>query len=815
MLRDRAHFTTVKFAVSTWLAVPPIVSLGAPRFLTPDQPQVFLDYAAVQQTTSLFQQMHTPQKRGTVLTPDTAHGETMIQARSAPMWIASEQQYRMIYVSVYQGQWTPMLATSSDGIHWTRPNLGRTPPNRILFNDSSGSWSYAENVIYDENEPDANRRYKALLGTTNRKPGVSATGTTFTPLAGSTLTSGDESQLVQDPGHSRYIASLKTFATTGRAVGVSTSGNFTNWSAVQTVFSTNSADQTNARTVIKNRITNPNLMPLAFVDPEPAAGYVPAPGTLSTWACDVYNMAIFPYADGYVGMPAVFYRTGLDAAGTNTDGFHEIQLAFSRDLVNWQRLGNRSAFLSGSSIESGRLGLFDRTQLLPTSTPVEHGDELWFYYSGLKWRDNPYAYHADKSPRPQSEWTSAELADYNEGSGAVCLAALRKDGYFSLDAGASTGTMLTVPVTFGSDRLFLNLNAGTTGWAKVEVLNSQGQVIPGYTSSDATPITGDGVRIPVSWKSGALDQLAGQTVQFRISLQNASLYSYQVKTLPDATVLNVGANQSLGDLKLDMGNHTIRVGRNSQGLNVNADLAIQNLRVTGGGSNTIESTLPGNSIRVTSELFVEQSTSLIKTGRGLLIAGSVNAQGTLDLTDGNLAIDYSSVSPLATIQTQLASGYNAGSWTGVGIRSSSAASAASSGSKTALGFAEASAIGIQSLDGESIDSSTVVVRYTTYGDANLDLAVNTVDFNYLAGHFGVTGNAQWLDGDFNYDRAVNSVDFNLLMANYGRQMAPAPSFSVVPEPAAGGVVALVSVAIVGRKSRQKRANRLADRVAHQ
>ena len=64
------------------------------------------------------------------------------------------------------------------------------------------------------------------------------------------------------------------------------------------------------------------------------------------------------------------------------------------------------------------------------------------------------------------------------------------------------------------------------------------------------------------------------------------------------------------------------------------------------------------------------------------------------------------------------------------------------------------------------DNDMILVRYTYYGDTNLDGMVNTADFNNLAAHYNQTG-ANWVEGDFNYDGVVNAEDFALLAANYG------------------------------------------------
>jgi hypothetical protein len=487
---------------------------------------VFLDDAKVERIRNLKRTMHQPVKRGAVLKPDTEAGETMIQARSAPMWIPSEGLYRLPYIAVLEGRWQPLLAESKDGLTWTRPDLGSanmTPRNRITVNASDAKWRDSENVVFDPTDPDPARRYKALAGATGRLPCVSADCKVFTVIEQTPLPAGDESQLYHDRAHQQFIAAVKTFSEFGRSVGIATSDDFRNWTSVNTVFHTDAEDQQRARKVIKDRVTDKSLMPLASVDPEPAADHVPNLKALGTWGCDVYNMAVFAYADGYVGLPAVFYRTGLDADRNNTDGFHEIQLTWSRDLKTWQRIGDRAPFIAASRIEPQRLGVFDRTQLLPTSSPIEHGDELWFYYTGLKWRDQPYAFQAGLKPRPKSEWTKDELADDAEGGGAVCLAVLRRDGFVSLDAGETVGELTTRALFLKGDSLFLNVNAAK-GDVRVELVQL-GKVLPGYSFEDCIPMQADGVRCPVQWKNATLKDLNGERVQLRIQLRNASLYA--------------------------------------------------------------------------------------------------------------------------------------------------------------------------------------------------------------------------------------------------------------------------------------------------
>jgi hypothetical protein len=119
----------------------------------------------------------------------------------------------------------------------------------------------------------------------------------------------------------------------------------------------------------------------------------------------------------------------------------------------------------------------------------------------------------------------------------------------------------------------------------------------------------------------------------------------------------------------------------------------------------------------------------------------------------------------------LSSGYNGGAWNGNGIRSSSAAA----DTTKALGYAASTdlfSVFPASFAGQNIDNTTVVVRYTFYGDATLDRAVNQADHDVLAANWQQSPR-RFSQADFNYDTRVDARDL-LLMASNWQQTWPAP-----------------------------------------
>jgi hypothetical protein len=179
--------------------------------------------------------------------------------------------------------------------------------------------------------------------------------------------------------------------------------------------------------------------------------------------------------------------------------------------------------------------------------------------------------------------------------------------------------------------------------------------------------------------------------------------------------------------------------------------------------------------------------------------------GTWDLDNSSLAIDYTGASPIASIKRYLASGYTGGAWTGTGL-----SSALAGAFQLSLGLAESSdVLGPTggNFQGLPVDGSTVLVKFTFPGDANLDDRVDLLDFNRLSENFGHTGRI-WSQGDFNYDGTVDLLDFNILSQRFGQHFGPdvtpqdwANLAAAVPEPTTLTLPAAAAVLLLSRRRR--------------
>jgi len=195
--------------------------------------------------------------------------------------------------------------------------------------------------------------------------------------------------------------------------------------------------------------------------------------------------------------------------------------------------------------------------------------------------------------------------------------------------------------------------------------------------------------------------------------------------------------------------------------------------------------------------------------KSLSIAGGTVPTAKLDISNNAFVVDYGppagpEAEPFDTIKAQITSAYAGGAWTGNGITSADA-----NANTLAVGFAERSALTTVPAIFGTVDSTSVLIRLTRYGDADLNGTVNSDDFNRLASSFGTNGNV-WSQGNFNYDAlgTVNSDDFNLLAGNFGLSASaggPTPEdwanlAAAVPEPA-GSIFVLAAGLLAGRKRR--------------
>jgi hypothetical protein len=85
----------------------------------------------------------------------------------------------------------------------------------------------------------------------------------------------------------------------------------------------------------------------------------------------------------------------------------------------------------------------------------------------------------------------------------------------------------------------------------------------------------------------------------------------------------------------------------------------------------------------------------------------------------------------------------------------------------AIGYGDNAVLGRSAFAGVEVDSTSVLIKFTYGGDANLDGQVDVTDLGALATNWQST-TAVWTDGDFNYDAHVDVTDLGILATNWQR-----------------------------------------------
>ncbi|MBV7336530.1 hypothetical protein KFU94_51530 [Chloroflexi bacterium TSY] len=473
--------------------------------------QLFLDNADVARIENLRQTMHQPSKKGAVIrrapitrraTEKPGGATYRPQTRSAPAWDPDAQVWKFWTIGDKQHDEAGFSEyhESRDGLHWYQPIVrqvgvqGSWENNAVCVPMGDKRSSEALGVVYDGNDPDPNRRYKAITFTLQPKHAIafatSPDGIVWSKLDVPLIESGDEPNFSFDARNQLFIATVKVRGPYGRSHALTTSQDFEHWTEPELVFHADEEDQQLAREVIAQRLENPVLQ-------QPVVNHPEGHGV------DVYNFAISRYESRYIGFASMFHHVGRTWEGRNHDGFHHVQLASSRDMRHWDRLGNRQPFIDSSPPGAGA---YDTLQIPGPSSPVFRDDELWLYYTGIKFRWPP------ENPDPDCA--------------AICLATLRRDGFVSMDADENGGFVTTQPFHWEGGRLYLNADAGK-GEVTCELLDVAGQPMHGFGRDNCVPIAEDNVRLAVNWQGqDGIPEPSGGPIQLRVFLRSARLYSY-------------------------------------------------------------------------------------------------------------------------------------------------------------------------------------------------------------------------------------------------------------------------------------------------
>ena len=517
---------------------------------------LFVDDYHVSEIKGLTRNLHAVEKHpaNPVIRPDRPWEGDGVAAGNSSLYDPCEKLFKIWYLAAGR----ICYATSTDGLHWEKPDLGLveyegSAKNNIVNgsgcqivhgDDDFGpvppeqkfrtvGWSHEKGQLV-QTSPDglnwADGPSLELVGVGD----VFVCGKTTRPLSGD-----DPRGLPGYPcreGMSRYLASCRWCMPVGRFDGSSDirptrrvlalfrSDDFRYWYDPIRILTPDDLDDEMAHERIEAALADGSLKHDCKEDRR----------------CEFYTMYIVPYEDIYLGLMLVF-----DAAyefhrvdKNNQAGPSHVQLVASRDLVNWQRLGDRKPFIG-----RGAEGEFDWALAVYSCMPIVKDGKLWFFYDGCCTthagsRDEAYL----------KELLSRIKAGELPALGSVGLATLRRDGFVSLDGGRDPGYVLTKAFDWpASGKLRVNVDA-SGGEVRICVCQPDGTPYPGYEQSE--PLTGDLLGAEVEFagqrgeqpkelhghgtkeETGVVDSddystlKGGRKARLKITARNASLYSY-------------------------------------------------------------------------------------------------------------------------------------------------------------------------------------------------------------------------------------------------------------------------------------------------
>ena len=183
---------------------------------------------------------------------------------------------------------------------------------------------------------------------------------------------------------------------------------------------------------------------------------------------------------------------------------NEIMLGYSRDGFHFAR-PSHSPFMPVNETD----GAWNYGNMQSVNgVPLIVGDSLYIYSSGRS---------------KNGVWWDAGVS--------TGLATLRRDGFVSMRAGNKEGFLTTEKLSFDGKYFFVNADVKAKGaQLKVELLDADGNPIPGFTKRDCVVMRGaDKTKQLITWKGKQdLTELHGRTIRAKFYLTRGDLYAFWI-----------------------------------------------------------------------------------------------------------------------------------------------------------------------------------------------------------------------------------------------------------------------------------------------
>ncbi|HZT32369.1 MAG TPA: hypothetical protein VFA33_20945 [Bryobacteraceae bacterium] len=516
----RRTFTKLLGAAGAAPAAMPAPEAGATAYRSPSpfdvgtRAQLFADRVLVRETAGISFTLHPAGKHplNPLVKADRPWEGWRLEIYGNVIYDRRERRFKMWYLGEAPNYYLPsaegpssdnptLYATSSDGIHWEKPLVGTIPALHGGRHNAILAATHLASVIPDEQDPDPGKRYKMICyrhlpaAARGYHTMISADGIHWAPYSRLPICPGaDVITGYFDEQRRQYVAlakiGMEIRGHRRRVFHTITSTDFENWT--QPVLSLYPDLEDDAGSLARIEEVRPIL---------------DRPDDAALMRTEFYGMGFYPSESCTLGFAWVF-TINNNARYGNQEGPFELQLAVSRDLMNWQRPFRTPC------VPRGTIGEWDCGIFVTQSRALRVGDEIWLYYGGANYtHGTPCLYRREGTGRG-TRYT-----------GSIGLAKWKLDRFVSVDAGAEGGTLTTVPVVFSGDRLELNARTHPGGSIAVTLTDAAGRPIERFEQSE--PFRGDALRQTIAWPGGrGPGSLTGKPVCLRFHLRAAELYSF-------------------------------------------------------------------------------------------------------------------------------------------------------------------------------------------------------------------------------------------------------------------------------------------------
>ena len=483
--------------------------------------QLFVDEFLIESST-LKRVFHTANKYegNPILVPETETEQEHAAATACPFddgvaYDPVTKKFMLWYIASFPGH--TALAISNDGLHWQRPDLDILPgTNVILPHDFPNRSRDSFCPLLDLNAQDPSERFKAYLYVRHGKLKqqgdriienwllTSGDGVYWTHMAQFGARGADGTTIHYNPFRQKWVMNLKRGYRGMRGRAYIERDQFHDFGNLREATPEEAQRQVRSLNEPVQGLSEGQVLWVGADRLDP-----PDPEWVVQDPTQLYMLEVVPYESIMLGVFAIHYGPHNNICEKGKfPKLTQIMLGFSRDGFHWHR-PDREPFIGATKNQ----GDWDRAYLRPAAGCIIARDRLHFYYSGF------------------SGVSPSGIRDMYAG-GSTHVASVRLDGFVSMDAGMEPRELVTRPLTFEGNHMFVNLDA-PNGELRVEALDQEGRIIVPLSIERCTPVSGDGTCMPIRWLDGGnLSKIVGRPTKFRFQLTNGSLYSFWVTTDP-------------------------------------------------------------------------------------------------------------------------------------------------------------------------------------------------------------------------------------------------------------------------------------------